>query len=260
MFAAHRPASPAPSRRLCSALLPTARSRLLAAMATAPSARQSLIGPIWTVESADWRRRRRGRAGGLGGGLCGAVTRRSPGEGEPRGTWRSATRAGKPRPFLLWLSWRILWSRIWVGEVLTRDQDRTPGIASPSAAGPRGQSPDPKETGCQSHFRPQASFGSNTPGLLHGGNLTHICNPIYPRYPGPWATNGLIAFNSTFSYSHLRVSLFSPHSSHRTETSTLQPSLKMGKLSLKDKRGSRISLEPRDWFLSLSLPNTGISP
>ncbi|XP_067605847.1 uncharacterized protein [Pseudorca crassidens] len=92
-----------------------------------PGPQQPLIGPTRRVEGADWQGRRPGRAGGLGGGRCGELTRRSPGEGEPGGTWRSAARAEKPRPFLLWLSWRVLWSRIWVGEVLTRDADKNPG-------------------------------------------------------------------------------------------------------------------------------------
>ncbi|XP_067605846.1 uncharacterized protein [Pseudorca crassidens] len=78
-----------------------------------PGPQQPLIGPTRRVEGADWQGRRPGRAGGLGGGRCGELTRRSPGEGEPGGTWRSAARAEKPRPFLLWLSWRVLWSRIW---------------------------------------------------------------------------------------------------------------------------------------------------
>lgn len=113
-----------------------------------PGPQQPLIGPTRRVEGADWQGRRPGRAGGLGGGRCGELTRRSPGEGEPGGTWRSAARAEKPRPFLLWLSWRVPWSRIWVGEVLTRDADKNPGISSPSAAGPRRQLPDWSETGC----------------------------------------------------------------------------------------------------------------
>ena len=157
MLAGNRLASKAPSHRLCSVLLPTARSRLLAAMATARVPRQPLIGPTGRVEGADWLGRRPGRAGGLGGGRCGALRRRSLGEGEPRGTWRSAARTRKPRPFLLGLSWRILWSRIWVGEVLTRDQDQKTGVSSPSAAGARWQLPD--WSGGQAIFARRPSLG-----------------------------------------------------------------------------------------------------
>ena len=95
-------ASPQPAALLC-----TSTHRALpppCCHGDRPGPQQPLIGPTRRVEGADWQGRRPGRAGGLGGGRCGELTRRSPGKGEPRGTWRSAARAEKPRPFLLWLS------------------------------------------------------------------------------------------------------------------------------------------------------------
>lgn len=199
--------SPPPVISLSTSL--TARSRLLAALATTPApSRQPLIGPNGIAEVADWRGRRRSRALWLRGGRRGARTRRSLGEPKRRGTWRSTTRAGKPRPFLLWLSRRGQRSRIWAGEVLSRDRDKAPGIASPLATGLRGQRPDGSEIGCQAHLRLQASLGANTLGLLPGGNLFRICNLTHPGYAGLSSTE-LHCFLLPLSHPSVHTSLSS---------------------------------------------------
>lgn len=195
MNAAHRPVYPAPDPLLCSAPPPTARSRLLAAMTTAPAPRQPPIGPTGTAEGADWRGWRRGPAGGQEGGQRGAPTLGSQGEAEPRGTWRSAMREGKPRPFLLWLSCRSLWSRVWAGEVLSRVRDKNPRNRLALGCWPAPAAPWPVRDGLfKAHFRPQASLRSNTPGVFHGRNLTCICNLTHPRLAVPLPTVAWLLF------------------------------------------------------------------
>ena len=169
------------------------------------------------MEGADWLGRRPGRAGGLGGGRCEALRRRSLGEGEPRGTWRSAARTRKPRPFLLGLSWRILWSRIRVGEVLTRDRDKKTGVSSPSAAGARWQRPD--WSGGQAIFARRPPWGL----IPRASSLAGIL-PVFVSSPTPVLLCRGPLWLDCFLFHLLShpsaVSFFSPHPpSYRTKTS-----------------------------------------
>lgn len=230
MNAAHRPVSPAPDPRLCSAPPPTARSRLLAAMTTAPAPRQPPIGPTGIAEGADWRGRRRLPAGRKAGG---EELQRWEARGRQSQEGRGALLCGRGSRAPSFSGFHAEACGAGFGRVrcFPGFGTKTPGIALHLAAGPRRQRPDESEMDSLRPIFAHKPVFSLTPraSFMAGILLVFVTSPtrVLQCLCPLWLNCFL---HHILSHPSADIALFFTISPHRTDTST-QPSsfLKVGK-------------------------------